>query len=91
MRLPPETEYPRDPLVERGLSEFLSRWGDEAWFLDARQVSDAAGARLEVDVDPKTYQDQLPRRLGCGCYLVVRPVTKTPKTSREARALAMLA
>lgn len=84
MRLPLQTDSGRAAIVERGLAEFLCRWGDEPWFIDARQTSDAAGYRLEVDVNPKLYADQLPRRLKCGCYLIVRPVTALERRVKDA-------
>jgi hypothetical protein len=81
------------PHIQDGIIELLQRWGNEPWLLDAQQVKDDAGLRLEVRVVDGLYkEDVLPRRLIVSrdwdnpstCYLIVRRVPD-PLVAAEAR------
>ncbi len=84
------------PHVQDAIITLLQRWGNECWLLDAGQVSDDAGLRLEVRVVAGLYtEDVLPRRLitrqgwpdsESTCYLVVRRVPD-PLTRGQAQKL----
>lgn len=83
------------PHIQDGIIELLRRWGNEPWLLDAQQVKDDAGLRLEVRVVEGLYtEDVLPRRLVVNrdwdnpsvVFLIVRRVPD-PLVAAEARKL----
>lgn len=84
------------PHVQDAIITLLQRWGQEPWLLDAKQVSDDAGLRLEVRVVAGLYtKDVLPRRIVTRqgwedsesiCYVIVRQVPD-PLTRSTAQKL----
>ncbi len=71
------------PENEAGVNHIILWYGNETWFVDAKEFCDDGGPRLEVFVEDSLYiEDVMPRLLKTPmgkCYLVVIRVDKLLK------------